>query len=135
MQAHSLVRWSLAALCVSALGAVVNGQRPQLTEPPSLRNWPAGPARAWMDAHGDPLPAGALLRIGTIRYRDGGVTDQAVLTPDGKTCVCFSDAGIQFFDLATGRRTHWFKDCGVPSQYAPNNSLFVFAPMGRGSIL
>ena len=86
---------------------------------------PAGPPSAkasalelpdeGIDAPGDPLPAGAFIRIGTNRYRDGGSTDQAILSPDGKVCATASEAGIMLFDLATGRRTHWITDSGVPN--------------------
>ena len=42
-------------------------------------------------------------------------TNQAILSPDGKVCATASEAGIMLFDLATGRRTHWITDSGVPN--------------------
>ncbi len=83
------------------------------------------------DAQGDPLPAGALLRIGTTRFRDGGPTNQAILSPDGKVLATASEAGVMLFDLATGRRLHWIADSGVPSGYDANFSRFAFTPDGK----
>ena len=104
-------------------------------DPPSAQAGSPKPPTAGLDAHGDPLPAGALLRIGTIRYRDGGGTNQAILSSDGTRLATSSEAGIMLFDLATGRRTLWIKDSGVPNGYAANYSRFAFAPMGRSCLL
>ena len=41
-------------------------------------------AQPRLDAHGDPLPDGALVRFGTVRYRIGTVGPYA-LSPDGTT--------------------------------------------------
>jgi WD40 repeat protein len=55
------------------------------------------------DRHGDPLPDGALLRLGTVRMRHAHLTQDVVFTPDGKTVI---SAGlpdvIRLWDAATG---------------------------------
>ena len=61
------------------------------------------PART--DAHGDPLPAGALLRLGTVRWR--AFARFLAFTPDGKTLVTCEGLGQQEsvfrrWDAATG---------------------------------
>jgi WD40 repeat protein len=43
------------------------------------------------DLHGDPLPAGALARAGTIRWRQGTVVAFAAFLPDGKNVLSVSD--------------------------------------------
>src|SRR5262245_42816634 len=62
-----------------------------------------------VDAFGDPLPRGAILRLGTTRFRSLGPTYAAALSPDGKLAVTASDDHLFFWDTATGkelRRSH-----------------------------
>src|SRR5262249_1940717 len=46
-----------------------------------------------MDLHADPLPAGAVARLGTLRWRHAGQTTFAAFLPDGKTVL---SAGADF---------------------------------------
>src|SRR5262245_9767628 len=57
------------------------------------------------DAHGDPLPEGAVLRFGTIRDRVGGtrVLRSHALSPDGKYLAAETPEGISLWDVDTGR--------------------------------
>src|SRR5262245_57332415 len=57
------------------------------------------------DAHGDPLPEGAVLRFGTIRDRVGGtrVLRSHALSPDGKYLAAETPEGITLWDVDTGR--------------------------------
>jgi WD40 repeat protein len=58
------------------------------------------------DLYGDPLPSGAVARLGTVRLRttDGGPRYVA-FSPDGKTVVSPSAAGwsLDVWDTADGR--------------------------------
>jgi WD40 repeat protein len=62
------------------------------------------------DAYGDPLPPGALMRLGTVRWR--ACTRNLVFLPDGKTLVtgeyALPDSVIRFWDVATGKETSNF---------------------------
>src|SRR5689334_6370209 len=55
------------------------------------------------DLYGDPLPPGALARLGTIRLRHRAAT--IAYSADGKTLLSFSrgDKTIRQWDPATGR--------------------------------
>jgi WD40 repeat protein len=65
------------------------------------------PAPPRLDAHGDPLPDGALLRIGTTRLRPGAVVTAMTFTPDGKKLVTATPStGVQVWDVATGKSLH-----------------------------
>jgi len=71
------------------------------------RNEPAVRAPA-VDRYGDPLPKGAIARLGTIRFRNQGAANfgggRAFLTPDGKKLVTVGpDGQTRVWDIATGR--------------------------------
>ena len=51
--------------------------------------------------------------------------------PTGRRVATASEAGIMFFELATGRRTLWITDSGVPNGAGPNFSRFAFSPDGK----
>ncbi len=85
---------------------------PQLAEEPKAtprvadgvpsRN--TGMSEGRRDQDGDPLPARALSRLGTIRFRHGGLIDSLAFTPNGKTLVtCGPYNGIRVWDVATGK--------------------------------
>ena len=60
-------------------------------------------ASARTDRYGDPLPADAIVRFGTIRYRSGDGISFAVLSPDGKL-IAFNGGvdRIRLMDSASG---------------------------------
>src|SRR3954468_1996947 len=56
------------------------------------------------DAFGDPLPPGAVARLGTTRYRVRGWPQQVFLSPDGNTVIGKGEEGVLvFWDAATGK--------------------------------
>ncbi len=62
-----------------------------------------GPAPRHVDQYGDPLPAGAIQRFGSLRLRHLHLEDFAIL-PDGKTLVSVgSDEIARWWDLDTGQ--------------------------------
>jgi WD40 repeat protein len=63
----------------------------------------AQPKPPRLDRYGDPLPEGAIMRIGTVRLRAGGRIDSMAFTADSKKLVTANRAsGVQVWDVASG---------------------------------
>jgi len=56
-----------------------------------------------LDRFGDPLPAGAIARIGSSRLRHFWGASSPVLSPDGKILVAGDEEVIRFWDTSTGK--------------------------------
>ncbi|MHB1422290.1 MAG: sigma-70 family RNA polymerase sigma factor [Gemmataceae bacterium] len=71
------------------------------TETPKLASDQAAPT----DLYGDPLPSGAIARLGTVRFRHGGSRHFDVLvSPDGGTLISAGGRSIEMWDVQSGRR-------------------------------
>ncbi|HEY7315458.1 MAG TPA: sigma-70 family RNA polymerase sigma factor [Gemmataceae bacterium] len=57
------------------------------------------------DAHGDPLPPGAVARLGTMRFRHEGWIGGIALSPDDRTLAATAGKSAAFWDISTGRLT------------------------------
>src|SRR5262245_16220876 len=61
------------------------------------------------DAHGDPLPPGALLRLGTIRWRAEGTIALTAFLPQERALLTISQQYVaQVWDLASGKAIRRF---------------------------
>jgi RNA polymerase sigma factor (sigma-70 family) len=97
----------LLALTVAAAGSLVPGEdQPAANKPVAVRPGQDPAPRPRLDRHGDPLPPGALARLGTLRFRLGNGIYAMALAPDGKTAVSVGgNSQTHFWDTATGKKT------------------------------
>jgi WD40 repeat protein len=57
------------------------------------------------DRHGDPLPSGATMRLGTVRYRQDEQIERIAYSPDGRYVVTDNGKlGLQVWDARDGRK-------------------------------
>jgi WD40 repeat protein len=95
---------------------------------------PTGPRRDWQ---GDPLPRGAVARMGSARWEHAGQCRALAFTRRGDTLVSADDKAIRFWEVATGRELRSFParvGCGGRLPLAPDGS-FVVAAAGGAVVL
>jgi WD40 repeat protein len=93
----------------------------------------AQPKQPRLDAYGDALPDGALLRIGTVRLRPGAPIASMTFSPDGKKLITANRVtGIHTWDVATGKELHALpctnKD--IPRMDPSPFPMIVLSPVG-----
>jgi RNA polymerase sigma factor (sigma-70 family) len=96
----------LLAVGLGGIGLTISTRQPATGNPQSTeKNQPkAESGQPRTDAFGDPLPAEAIARIGTVRFRHGNHIGSLHYTADGKEIVSHSLwEGICVWDAATGR--------------------------------
>jgi WD40 repeat protein len=111
----------ILALCA---GAGVTAQRARGNP---LAGAPTPPAAAAerRDHLGDPLPPGAVARLGTTRLRHSGLVSAVAFSPDGKTVASAGTRTVGLWEAATGKELHPLR--GHPGEVG----AIVFAPDGK----
>jgi RNA polymerase sigma factor (sigma-70 family) len=62
------------------------------------------------DTHGDPLPPGAIARLGTLRFRHGQHIQASAFSPEGKSVASAGNDGrVVLHDVATGKKLSSFQ--------------------------
>jgi WD40 repeat protein len=83
-----------------------------------------------VDRHGDPLPAGASARLGSIRLRPGGGVKYIAFSPDGRRLASWKEdqfgTALSIWDTLTGKET---QHTDVPEVHA---LAFAWLLDGRG---
>jgi WD40 repeat protein len=84
-----------------------------------------------VDLYGDPLPPGAIARMGTGRFRHGGPVNSIAFSPDGKLLASGGNDGTtSLWEVATGKELHRIEgrngEC-VFVTFSPDGSILAFA--------
>src|SRR5262245_29446358 len=93
--------------------AMLIGVAPQvIAQAPTTGQKPA------VDAQGDALPPGAIMRLGTTRWRPGGYVSGLVFSPDGLRIASYHEeqyttAAVTIWDVATGREVRRVEIPGI----------------------
>jgi WD40 repeat protein len=109
--------------------AQLQTESPKVNDPQGERPGPTAQKQIKLDRYGDPLPPGALARMGTMRLRH---THPSLITtafsPDGKILASGGWNEIRLWDMATGKLLREIRDDGNRTKsYCP----LLFAPDGR----
>jgi RNA polymerase sigma factor (sigma-70 family) len=119
---------ALACVGVAAVTPAVGAEK---TNPVAAGQSPPAPAAgaarvAGVDRYGDPLPQGALARLGTLRFRHGYFVNALAYSPDGKLLASAGTGrGLCLWDAVTGQLVHELAE--VPVQV----HALAFSPDGR----
>jgi RNA polymerase sigma factor (sigma-70 family) len=125
---------SLVGAGAGALGRVSPDSAP-------IENSSAPPAdesserRPITDAHGDPLPDGALARLGTVRLNHGQRLNSVLFLPDNKTILSEGGGVARLWD-ATGRELQHFsspKEFDTQVVLHPDGKSVTFLSQGESS--
>ncbi len=91
---------------------------------------PRESAKQAMDSLGDPLPPGAVARLGTIRFRHANALNTFALSSDGKTLATAAGRMVVLWDAVSGKERCRFArhDRAVTRLHAP---VVAFSPDGK----
>jgi RNA polymerase sigma factor (sigma-70 family) len=104
------VRVAVAVLLVTAAlagGAALYPRQPAEGEPAASAPRPAVPTPP-SDRFGDPLPEGAVARLGTVRFNHGDGLNALHFTSDGKSILSEGGGSLCLWDASTGKELERF---------------------------
>lgn len=113
---------ALGACLVFLPAPTTRGEGPSPSGDPCAEGKPA----ARTDLYGDPLPAGASARLGTLRLRHPCRIRSLAFSPDGKTLASSAEA-ICLWDAATGRALLRIGDGYGPIAFSPDGKTLASA--------
>jgi WD40 repeat protein len=104
-QVRLLILFGLLLLPVAATSS-----QPEAASRNQTTSAPQGPR---VDLYGDPLPEGAIARMGSVRFHHPGGISAAAFAPDGKSIVAVGRAkegsSVRFWETATGKELSQFE--------------------------
>ncbi|HEY7309480.1 MAG TPA: sigma-70 family RNA polymerase sigma factor [Gemmataceae bacterium] len=109
------MKTKIVLILVLMLGAVAGGaswlasggRQPPVAKKKQGADAPRSP-KARTDRYGDPLPPGALARLGTVRFRHAGWMERLAFTSDGTRLAYAGNDGIRLWETTSGRPVRHF---------------------------
>jgi WD40 repeat protein len=87
------------------------------------------------DRLGDPLPAGAVARLGTVRLRHGDQVNTVAFSPDGRTIASGArDGSLALWDAGTGAEVRYGPPRGIVFALAYSPDGRTLAVAGRKGV-
>jgi WD40 repeat protein len=122
----------MSARCWVLLGVFVLGCAHGDAPSPSSARPAGGTTSPRMDLHGDPLPRGALARLGTVRLRHNSAIRSLAYSPDGKTIASGCHDGlVHLWDVKTGKKIAQFGERQAVGFHSLDGQVVAFAPDGQ----
>jgi RNA polymerase sigma factor (sigma-70 family) len=111
--------------CALVAGTLPGGRRAESPPPPGQADGgpqrpterPA-PPRVAFDLNGDPLPPGAIARLGTIRFRVPAGTSSITFLPGDTTLLALGGGSVSTWDVSTGKQLKRYECPGGSGSYA-----------------
>ena len=101
-------------LVLAAPPALLAGSEPKAERPPRT------------DRYGDPLPPGAIARLGTVRFRQNFRSDAGAFSADGKLLVATDgDGDIRVWEVSRGREVRRLRRPGDCAAFAPDGKALA----------
>jgi WD40 repeat protein len=124
---------------VFVIGLAVSSQQPAFGQPPAKAGGTGAAAqRPRTDSQGDPLPPGAVARLGTVRWRHPGGITAIAFAPDGQSLATGgSDQTVRLWEVASGReygRLQGFRAAIAGLVFTPDGKTLIAAERS-GSLL
>jgi WD40 repeat protein len=95
---------------------------------------PAPPKTMRTDLYGDPLPEGAIARLGTVRFRHGAYVLSLAFTADGKQLLSYGNNGVRVWEVATVKELRSLLETGMSSVALSADGKFLLTcenPLNR----
>ena len=84
------------------------------------------------DRSGDPLPPGATMRLGTVRFRQAPFIKHIVYSPDGQSVITDNESRqLQIWDARDGKNLPRSMSGSRPSEERRTHSSLVCGPCNR----